>query len=161
MKQTVLIFFLTILMFLFYSGCFSVTTSEMYVNPHLDIKVCSSGGEGYSGLLQTNDAMAGCKKAMDFMGYTEISKAGVPGFLLNDSLMITKVYPNSSLEYYKIKKGDYLVAVNGKVVKSKSVAEDLMFGKVLSMLTITVNKGGVDSTYRVQRDAFSEFLFAQ
>ncbi len=134
-------------------GC--VTSSEVYINAQKDIRRCDSSGNGLSGLIQTKDIMVDCDKEMTYLGYVKLKDAGFIGITLNDSLVITNIEPISNLAYYKVHTGTILKAVNGKHVKTKTEAQNLLFGKLYSMLKVTISEDGIDSTYRVQRQPFS------
>ncbi len=144
--------------FLYLSTCLSLiilfngcTYSKNMVSPTGDVVRCYSYGWGIIGGTMAITAYQNCIKSYKELGYIELKKIGVPGFILNDGdpPNIKKVQKGRPAENAGMMAGDIIIAVNGRPPHSAKDVIAIGFCKPGETINYQVTRSGEIKSFDV------------
>jgi S1-C subfamily serine protease len=123
----------------------------MMVGPQGNTVYCNAHGFGYVGAPLAHRAFSNCVEDHKAAGFLPIEEAGTVGIQLSQSLLVSVVTLNSPAANAGVMVGDKLVRVNGQPVIDNAAAHTMLFGKVGTPISFTINRDGTDIPISVTR----------
>ena len=149
---------LSVICCFYFTGCASY--SQIMINAMGEWQRCYSYGYGVMGIATADSIQNDCVKSLRAAGYIEIEKAGVVGIYLSDedTPIIIKVKENSPADTAGIKAGDKIIKIDGQNVSNKRDARLLLFGMADTPVEVTIDRDGVETTYKLIRASFTKIF---